>query len=194
MKKTRLIVLTVVVMMALFVAVIPTFANHIINDVWSFEKDGNNDGEPDYWDLVGDAYWVCLDRMLYDGYCGVVFPPSDEVAIVYAGMDESGDFVTNEEGVPNFFQILAIAHNLDYGRVFIGELFVLSNGDEILIYSPISGGTWKGHRTLNGIVSNNGQGLMGIYELSGEDITGHYGGVLAMPGSGGILVDWILID
>lgn len=182
-RSVRIPVLSAIILITLIVAVLPAMASPA-EYILSFERDLVNDGEPDFWNLRGDVDWVCFDRMLYHGYCGVIFHPSGDRSMAYIGENESG-YTTNEEGFPGFFEAAVVSRDLESNRVFVGFLYRLANGGHIKIYGPFPGGTYKGWIAINGIIDNNGNGL----SEPSDDFVAIYFGVLAEPGSGRILVD-----
>ena len=103
MKNTRLLILTALIIAALFAAVLPAFAgadpfSSAINA--SFEFDTNNDGTPNSWNKHGDILHVCgrPSNHMIDN-CLMAFLPSDERAILYQ-VYENGLPSTTSEGWP----------------------------------------------------------------------------------------------
>ena len=180
MKKARLILLTAVVMIALVVAVVPAFANHVFDQIQSFERDLDGDGEPDFWKLVGDVHWYCHDSMMYDGYCGVIFNEAHYPAAAYVGQNASGIY-TNEEGVPDAFGAYVVAQGLDENRAYMGFAYQCIDGSTPKIYGKVPGGTYKGWISVPGIISG--------FDTPECYLQNIRAGILVMPGYGRILFD-----
>jgi hypothetical protein len=179
-KKTRLILLVALTVIALFAAVVPALAQTDYY-VLSFERDADGDGEPDYWNIRGAAEWVCFDRWLYEGHCGVVFYPSRGNSVVYMGMTEAGFTTNGEEGIPDIADVAVIAKGLDANRAFVGYMFEATNGDRLKIYGGLPGGTYKGWYNINGMINQTGPG---------GELRAVFMGMVVVEGDGRILIDF----
>ena len=185
MKKARILVLTILVVMALFAAVIPALAGDpVMEQIQSFERDRDGDGEPDFWDLRGNVDWYCHHTMMFHGYCGVLFNEAHYTAVAFAGLNEDG-FYTNEEGVPDTFEAYVVARDLDDNRAYMGIVIECTDGSLPKIYGAVPGGTYKGAISIPGIIDLDG--LNDLFDVC-EPVNQRMG-MLVLPGYGRILFD-----
>ena len=184
MKKTRIAILAAVVVMALVIAVVPTFAA-TFDQVQSFEVDSDGDGEPDYWDLRGDVHYYCHDSMMFDGYCGVIFNEAHYPSAAFVGQNYYGYYTNAQEGVPGMFEALVVARDLDENRAYMGVVFQCYDGSLPKVYGAVPGGTYKGYISIPGIIDFGD----GIDSLESCELVNIRAGMLVMPGYGRILFD-----
>lgn len=144
MKKLRLIALSVVVIVALFAAMIPVLAAPpTIPLNLSFEADTNLDGVPDKWNVRGNAVHVCGHGhpSAYDN-CLMAFGNSASRAAVYQIIAEDG-WVIQEEGVNTVVgYVFVAAKHLPANRAFAGYIMHLANEPAIRIYNTIPAGSY----------------------------------------------------
>lgn len=196
MKRIRIVILTAIVVAALFAAVIPALAE----DPWyffnmSFTADNNGDGLTDKWHLKGDTVWVCgvNHPTLYYDDCIVVIKPSSKGAAVYQQFTCDQDFYCHfvhpsEEYVAWIGQAGIAAKQLDGGRAYFGHRIAYHDGTVAVFYDEVPGGNYD---FTNGPYTNFYDGVGWWAEDFNENVKSVTWGVLALPGDGYLYIDWL---
>ena len=182
MKRTRLIILTALMVVALFAAVIPALADPFDFYNLGHEFDDNGDGRPDKWHLKGDTVWVCDHGVPFaGGPCLVVITPSGKVAALYQHRSDASGIL--QEGTTEYIgYAYAAAKRLGAERAYFGYIFHLSDGAKIKVYDNVPGGNYNfmPHAFYDFFPSS--------FEPSAEPVAFTWG-VLAIPGDGYYYID-----
>ena len=194
MKRVRLVILTGLVVTALFAAVLPALAVPDLYDTHNlgFMGDKNGDNVPDKWNVTGDVFRACNHP--YTAYtsdsCMMVFPPSNKAAALWQRYDNDDDliWVVLEEGqLWTIGGTLRGAKRLDWYRAYFGIRFYYTDGSEIVVYDSIPGGnypfTWQNFEH-----TFSGPGADPRTDNQASVLTG----IMVLPGDGYLGIDMIL--
>ena len=187
MKLNRTLILTTVLVVALFAAVIPALAidpGTLLND--SFMGDQNNDNIPDKWNIKGDVFRTCSHPFYPSSTndpCMMVFPPSTETAALWQHAPVETTFLIVEEGVPSEIgRAWMGAKQLDAYRGYYGLRLKLHDDTMVTLYEEIPNGTYPfGHHEF---MDN-----LGSWAKTSFSVPEATYGILMFPGDGYLGID-----
>ena len=187
MKRIRLLILTGLIIVALFAAVIPALAVIPISPLNnSFMGDQNNDNIPDKWNVKGDVFRTC-SHPYYPGStidpCMMVFPPSGKSAALWQHAPVNVAIVIIEEGIPvEIGRARMGAKKLDSYRGYFGLRLHLADGTTMTLYDEVPGGNYPIDHY--GFMDN-----VGNWAADGLVIPDVTYGILMLPGDGYLGID-----
>ena len=187
MKLNRALILTAVLIVALFAAVIPALAIDPLTLLnVSFMGDSNGDNIPDKWNVKGDVFRTCSHPFYpvsTNDPCMMVFPPSTERAMLWQHAPVKVGFIIIEEGQPaEIGRAWMGAKQLDTYRGYYGLRLDLGDGTMVTLYEEVPGGTYGfGHHSF---MDN-----LGSWAIDGFYVPEATYGILMLPGDGYLGLD-----
>lgn len=139
---TRRFILIAILVAALLMVAAPLLAGADPN--LSFELDNDNNGKPDNWIVRGAAYRICYPTQFSapHGNCLMVFPPSNQRAVVYGRYNSLFNIGTEEIGAILTTGTEARAEGLPGGRIAHGVMFRYPDRPNVSVYAYLPAGTY----------------------------------------------------